>query len=88
MTKAPKKQKMPEDAVLLENPLVVMFDDGSGHVITHLYAPEGKTHEDFGLLICDLVRHVARFFKVSENAVWMWVDLERKNPTTDITTHN
>jgi hypothetical protein len=37
------------------------------------------------LLVCDLVRHVARAFKIEENDVWEWVDKERRNPTTEIT---
>jgi hypothetical protein len=36
-------------------------------------------------LIADLVRHVARAFKVSEGDVWKWVDKERGHPTTAIT---
>ena len=43
------------------------------------------THETYGLLIADLVRHVARAFKVGEEAVWEWVDKERGHPTTPIT---
>jgi hypothetical protein len=39
----------------------------------------------YGLLIADLVRHVARAFKVGEDAVWEWVDKERGHPTTPIT---
>ena len=36
------------------------------------------------MAVCDLVRHVAKAFKVEEDAVWQWVDMERHNPTTTI----
>lgn len=67
----------------IENPLVIMFKSPDGEVVCHLHT-EGYTHEHYGLLICDLVRHAAAAFKVSENQVWNWVDKERYGPTTAI----
>ena len=70
----------------IENPLVVMFEAPDGNVICHIQPSQrAKSHQHFGLLICDLVRHVARAFKVKEADVWEWVDKERHRPTTDIT---
>jgi hypothetical protein len=43
------------------------------------------THEHYGLAICDVVRHVAIAYGVSEDAVWKWVDMERHQPTTKLT---
>jgi hypothetical protein len=43
--------------------------------------PEGRSHEEYGILLCDLVRHIANAFKVDESDVWRWVDAERFNPT-------
>jgi hypothetical protein len=34
------------------------------------------------MLIADIVRHIARAFKVREDEVWEWVDKERHHPTT------
>ena len=43
------------------------------------------SHKHFGLVIADIVRHVAKCFNAEENAVWKWVDKERYHKTTDIT---
>jgi len=65
----------------IADPLVVMFREPEGNVLCHLHPPEDWTHEHYGLLVCDLVRHVANAFKVDEDAVWDWVDQERHLPT-------
>jgi hypothetical protein len=63
-----------------------MFADERGEVVCHIHPSEHcPTHETYGLLIADLVRHVARAFKVGEGEVWEWVDKERHHPTTPIT---
>ena len=62
------------------------FADKSGDVQCHIYPSERcPTHEEYGLLVADLVRHVARAFNVGEEDVWEWVDKERRHPTTAIT---
>jgi len=61
-----------------------MFQAPGGDVVCHIH-PQGYTHEQYGLLVCDLVRHVAMAFKVKEDAVWEWVDKERHHNTTAIT---
>jgi len=67
----------------IENPLVIMFKTDD-KITCHIH-PTNMTYEMYGLLICDLVRHVSKAFKVSDNDVWKWVDLERSNHTSDIT---
>jgi hypothetical protein len=63
------------------NPLVIMFDQ-NGKTVTHIYpSPVAPSHEHYGILIADLVRHVAEAFEVEENRVWEWVDKERNRPT-------
>jgi hypothetical protein len=69
----------------ITDPLVVMFREPGGNVVTHIHRAPGLGHESFGLLVCDLVRHVANAFQVSEAEVWRWVDKERCRPTTAIT---
>jgi hypothetical protein len=65
---------------ILEKPLIVMFKQ-DGDIVCHLHG-EDMTYEGYGLLIADLVRHVARAFKVDEDDVWEWVDKERHHQTT------
>jgi hypothetical protein len=68
----------------VEEPLVVMWRD-SDRSINCLIYPRDYKHDAYGLLVCDLVRHIANAFKVHENDVWKWVDKERFHHTTPIT---
>jgi hypothetical protein len=75
-----KPQSQP---MMIEKPLVIMFEvDGS--IVCHIHPNKNYGHEAYGLLVCDLVRHVANAFKVEEDAVWHWVDKERDFHTTKI----
>lgn len=79
-------QNPPPGTFKIESPLLIMFADQQGEVVCHIHPSEHcPTHETYGLLIADLVRHVARAFKVTEDEVWEWVDKERRRPTTAIT---
>jgi hypothetical protein len=64
----------------IADPWVVVFDQ-DGQVQTHLHT-DGRTHEQYGILIADLVRHVANAFSVREAEVWKWVDKERYHQTS------
>lgn len=68
----------------VRNPLVVMFRTPDGDVTTHLHPPDDITYEHYGMLVCDLVRHIARAYGVTEEDVWEWVDRERDHHTTEI----
>ena len=68
--------------MIIEKPLVIMFEGPGKEVMTHIH-PGSHDYRHYGLLVCDLVRHIANAFEVSEDAVWEWVDKERSNPTTD-----
>jgi hypothetical protein len=72
------------EAMILNNPLFVMFEQ-EGKLVCHLWPRESDTHAHYGVILCDLVRHVANAFKVDEDDVWEWVDKERYNHTTEIT---
>jgi len=75
---------MANKPIVVEQPLVIMFE-ADGRVVCHIHPSQtASSHEHYGLLICDLVRHVARAFKVDEADVWEWIDKERRNPTTDV----
>lgn len=73
-----------EKVMKIANPLVIMFQGEQGDVLCHIH-PQGHTYEQYGLLVCDLVRHVAAAFNVEEDKVWEWVDKERDHPTIGIT---
>jgi hypothetical protein len=77
---------MAQKPMRIENPLVIIFEGSGGEVICHIHpSKNAKSHQHYGLIVCDLVRHVARAFKVDEKEVWEWVDKERHNPTTKVT---
>ncbi len=72
-------------AMTITRPLILMFkenEDVNGNVLCHLYPPDGFGYEAYGLLVCDLVRHIASAFNVEEDDVWEWVDQERSRPTS------
>ena len=75
------------DAVtIVTKPLVIVFEE-EGVPVTHIWPSNTcNSHQAYGLIVCDLVRHVARAFKVPEAAVWEWVDRERARPTARIET--
>ena len=73
-----------EQYFTIHNPLVIVFADDEGKIIARLSPRENDNHRTYGLLICDLVRHTAKCFGVSDDAVWEWVDRERQHPTTDV----
>ena len=64
----------------IQEPLVIVFES-DGKVQTHLY-PGKRSYKQYGILIADIVRHVANAFNVHENYVWEWVDKERDHPTS------
>jgi hypothetical protein len=77
---------MTEEIKRIENPLIVCYEQPDASVMTLIHTTEKcNRYELFGLLVCDIVRHVAAAFKVSEDDVWEWVDKERYRHTTDIT---
>ena len=68
-------------------PLVLMFEDDKHNVVCALYPSEHvNCHEAYGLIVCDLVRHIAVKFDVHEDSVWQWVMAERNKPTTTLRT--
>jgi hypothetical protein len=66
----------------IDSPLIIVFEN-DGEIQTHLY-PGELGYEEYGVQIASLVRHVAKAFEVTEEAVWEQVDRERYNPTTPI----
>jgi hypothetical protein len=74
----------PDQPMMIMAPLVIMFEQ-DGSIVCHLHPRPDDNYRGYGLLICDLVRHVANAFKVDEDDVWEWVLKERRHPTTKIT---
>lgn len=73
--------------MMINNPLVLIFG-ADDKLICHIHPREGDDHRLYGLMICDLVRHLANAFKVDEDDVWEWVDKERERPTTEVKAAN
>jgi hypothetical protein len=73
----------PDKPMMIESPLVIMFEH-DGRIICHLHPRETDNYKGYGILMCDLVRHIAKAFKVDEDDVWEWVDKERNNPTSEM----
>lgn len=68
----------------VSNPFLAVYEvDGKLRCMIH---PSGSadSYMAYGLIVADIVRHVAIAFRVDEEAVWRWVEKERKNPTTAI----
>ena len=60
---------MKQKPIIIDKPLVLMFEGPDKKIVTHIH-PGSYGYQGYGLLICDLVRHVAAAFKVAENEVW------------------
>lgn len=69
--------------MIIEKPLIIMFGQDD-KLICHIHPREKDSYESYGLMVCDMVRHLARAFKVDEDDVWEWIDKERHHPTTEI----
>jgi hypothetical protein len=68
-----------ENCVFVAKPLVIIYQDNDKKVICAIH-PGDWNYQCYGLLISDLVQHVANAFHVREHDVWEWVDKERFNP--------
>ena len=66
----------------IESPRIIVFEN-DGRMQTHLYSGDWG-YKEYGILIADIVRHVANAFRVREEEVWEWVDKERDKPTSPI----
>jgi len=76
---------MTPERIEIRQPLIIMFEQDDA-LVCHLHPRKDDTYEGYGLMICDLIRHVATAFKVDEDAVFEWVERERHKPTTTLTT--
>jgi hypothetical protein len=61
-----------------------MYEDSEGAITCIIHPAPGYDHESYGLLIADMVRHIAKAFKVHEDEFWNMVDAERHHPTDTI----
>jgi hypothetical protein len=68
-------------SIIVKHPLIVVFRHDEGDKICHL---QPTRYEGYGLLICDLFRHVTRCFKVNEEDVFEWIQKELHKPTATI----
>lgn len=71
----------------IEHPWIIIDQpDGKGPLRTVIAGPPTAGYEEFSLLVCDLIRHIARAKHVPEEDVFLWVEREFFNPTTDLET--
>jgi hypothetical protein len=68
----------------IDKPWLVVHEKSDGSVETIIPAPHGATYEMYGLLVADVIRHVARAFRVAETDVVEWINKEMDSPTTPI----
>ena len=68
----------------MKDPLVVVYEDMDGKLVCGIHPREDYDHKAYGILICDLVQHVANAFDVRAHEVWEWVDKERFKPTDNV----
>ncbi len=70
--------------ISIDNPHIVVFSR-EGELETDILHKPGDRYATFGIMVADIVRHIANAFKVEEKFVWLWVDKERYKPTSPIT---
>lgn len=66
-------------------PWIIAHEIENAKLQVILAGPPGAGHEQFGLVICDIIRHVAQHFEVDEADVWHWIQREMDKPTTTLT---
>ena len=64
-------------------PLIYIYQSG-GMLQTHINAGSDMTPQKYGLIVADLIRHVGRAYRVSEDDVFAFVKKEMDKPTTPI----
>ena len=81
MTDAATEQQMP-----IINPWVIVHqpDGEGGGLETILAGPPDGNYRQFGIVIADIIRHVANAYDVDEADVLEWVHREMDSPTTEI----
>lgn len=75
------------EAIPIINPWVIVHQPGGlgSPIETILGEPPNANHKQYGLLIADLIRHVAKAYDIDEANVFEWVQKEMDNPTSPIT---
>jgi hypothetical protein len=79
---------MDKQVVRIERPIVMVYEDGGATIFRIHKTEKTHSHKQFGMLVCDLVRHVAKALDVDEADVWSCVQQERDFPTTSIKQHS
>lgn len=68
---------------IVKQPLLILFEDG-GNTHCHIHPSPDYTYQHYGLIIADVIRHVAAAYKVSEEDVFEWVQKEMDRPSTKL----
>lgn len=69
-------------------PLLIMYvrPETPDYLTCAIHPRREDTYADYGMMVCDAVRHIANTFEVPEAEVWRHVEKERRQPTTTVTT--
>ena len=75
-----------ETVMPIVNPWIIVHQPGGegSSMETILAGRPDSTHRSFGLVIADIIRHVANAYAVDAADVLEWVHREMDSPTTDI----
>ena len=68
----------------IHDPLIVIYRPEEGGEAITLIMKSDLSHRHFGLLVADLIRHIAAAYQVREEDVVEWVNREMNHPTTKI----
>ncbi len=62
------------------NSLVIIFKNEEGGLTCAIHPDENYKPSVYGVIVNDLVQHIANCFGVREAEVWKWIDDERFHP--------
>jgi hypothetical protein len=69
--------------IAIADPILIVFK-ADGKTVTRLHPPADYSHEIYGILVADIIRHIANWFQVEPKDILEWTVKELESPTTDI----
>ena len=79
---------MAETKIEIHNPWIIVYEPVPKEgMVCRLHGPPDADYGQFGIVIADVIRHVAKKFDVDEADVLEWVHKEMDEPTSEIKRH-
>jgi|ETNvirnome_2_130_1030620.scaffolds.fasta_scaffold01225_3 hypothetical protein len=72
------------EATIIEKPWVIAHEIEGGRLQVLLVGPDYAKHQHFGIVIADIIGHVAGHFDMDVQDVLDWVQREIDDPTTTL----